>query len=185
MFTGRIGRKEYFISTGILVLAFLLIIFGSDFFGLWATGRLYGPGAGIGVFNFLIVGGFAFIILIPGTILLAIPALGLLTRRFHDLGFPPSYPRYYGLAVFLILWLQGLLFHPISFYFQDASGGIDFLISDMLGLVLTVVAYVSLAVVVLGIPVMTLWPGKSTANNYGPPIQYRSWWAALIGNKQP
>jgi len=171
MFNGRIGVADYWKSVLLLLLINLVIGVGGAFlFGALGAsilsqtspssiGGLFAGIMGVALLAFipaLIAGIFGFFV-----------GLGLQIRRLHDLNLS-------GWVVLIFWGLTGAVY---------AFGGAGTSPSG-------IPQYAPWAWALIGIGslawlAISLWPGKPDPNAYGAPVSYRTWWAALIGDKAP
>ena len=164
MFTGRIGILFFWKATALLFMLYVFVgIIGGLALGVIGIAAIESLPAK----TFLeMLGGDAAAVLITAvplvlmSIIGAVLGIGLIVRRFHDIGFS----GFFAIPVFLIKFTGLLgylgLFSPFS--------PLLWIISGLAPLCWVLIAF---------------WPGSSSANDYGEPLIYRSWFAALIGDR--
>src|SRR3989344_8056100 len=171
MFNGRIGVADYWKSVLLLLLTNLIIGVGGAFlFGALGASILSqtSPSSMGGLFAGIIgVALLAFIPALIAGIFGFFVGLGLQIRRLHDLNLSGW--------IVLIFWVLTGAVYTFGGAGTSPSG---------------IPQYAPWAWALIGIGslawlAISLWPGKPDPNAYGAPVVYRTWWAALIGDKAP
>lgn len=160
MFQGRVSRGYYWKAV-LIMIGFSIIFAFVIAAGMTALILgLFSGNAAWGLTGVLL----AFIPLALLYIALVLLGIGLNIRRLHDIGLTGW--------IVLLPWVVTI--------FAQIVGRSS---TSPLGLepwALGVVCATGIFGIVIG-----LWPGQQVPNRYGDPVTYRSWWAALIGSKQP
>jgi len=170
MFNGRIGVADYWKAVLVFVIILLVVGIGGGVIFLFIGSALLKtlPITGIGGIFAALFGVFIFaaIPMVVMSIVGLVWSVGLQIRRLHDLG----------LSGWIVLGLW--IINGIIFIFGRTGTGTGLAIYAPWALAMMAIFGI------IGLGIM-LWPGKPEPNSYGAPVAYRSWWAALMGDKNP
>lgn len=158
MFSGRLGRLEYWkatiLLTGLTLIPAVLIAALAGFLSVFGLGET--------VLTSILV--LLFLVVAVPLVILMIAGIGLSVRRLHDLGLP-------GFLAFVIIAAQLL----------TTAFGIDW--SDE---ALTEAPWLFWFDIAFWMIFLALgfWPARTESNTYGDRTRYGSWWGALFGKRK-